>query len=302
MAVLISGMCKEDIIGLNSIFDKIVKPLNADVFMHTWDIQQDWMGKTREFNFWVRAFGLNKEEVPVSLLDLKFLEKNYPNIYSCLLSNNYSELNLSRLKKEFEFTELVIENQDEFMRNKNIGASYLTRGHYNQVKMFYGIHRAFDMMQNFERENNFKYDYVIRVRPDLFIVNELSIENMKSVNFSELAVSTSDVGIADGVFYATRETYESIVDIWNEIMKSNQLSPFIYFPKYDCHALLLSWMIYKGIKPTTTYLKASFTAGLQNLKVPKLKQALFEDCNIKVRFKYPKETEWLESFLKDKAL
>ena len=37
----------------------------------------------------------------------------------------------------------------------------------NQISMFYGIEQAIKLKKEYEEENNFKYDYVIRMRSDL---------------------------------------------------------------------------------------------------------------------------------------
>lgn len=300
VALCISGLCKSDLTGLRSIFDKIVKPLNADVFMHTWDIQQDWAGDSRSYNFWSRVFEV--KDLPSNLKDLEFLKSNYPNIYFALLSSHYSLLDKESIFKEFSFKDFLCENQDEFLEKYNIGESYSTRGTFNQVKMFYGLYKSFDMMRSYELNNNIKYDYVIRIRPDLFVVNEVSFEDLNFLDFSEIAVATTgDVGVADSVFYAKRETYEHIINIWESMIELGRLSPFEHYPKYDCHALLFSWLVYKDIFPVKSHISSSLTQGVKELKVPGLQQALSKDCNIKTRFKYPEETEWLETFLKNKA-
>ena len=37
----------------------------------------------------------------------------------------------------------------------------------NQISMFYGIEQAINLKKQYEEENNFKYDYVVRMRSDL---------------------------------------------------------------------------------------------------------------------------------------
>ncbi|WGE90850.1 hypothetical protein [Actinobacillus genomosp. 1] len=301
VAVCISGICKASLTGLESIYNNIISPLKADVFMHTWDIQQDWAGDARVYNFWSRVFGVKNDELPSKLHDLNFIENEYPNIYKSLLSSHYSSLNIDTLKSNFIFNELAIENQDNFIRVNNIDENYQTRNTYNQIKMFYGIYKSFELMKNFEKTQNIKYDYVIRIRPDLLITEEFSLEKLAPLNIGELAVSTGDVGVADSLFYAHRETFEQVVNIWLEMLRVKKLSPFAKFPKYDCHALLWSWLLYKNIIPTRNDIKSNLTLGTKDLKVPNLKESLISDCNIKTRFKYPTETEWLETFLTDKA-
>ena len=37
----------------------------------------------------------------------------------------------------------------------------------NQISMFYGIEQAINLKKQYEEENNFKYDYVVRMRSDI---------------------------------------------------------------------------------------------------------------------------------------
>lgn len=303
VAICISGICRADFTGLRSIFTNIVEPLNADVFMHTWDVQQEWFGDSRVYNFWSRIFEIKNDEIPSLLLDLNFFKKNYPNISKSLFSTVYSNLDIDYLNRNFIFKDFLAENQEKFLKEYDIDESYSSRDTYNQVKMFYGIFKSFQLMKDYENKCNMKYDYVIRIRPDLFIPDgqNINLDSMKNINMKELGVSTAMFGVADYLFYAERTTYEEVVNIWNSILETKRLSPFKNYPKYDSHNLLLAWLIQNDIYPVKNVISSSLTMGNRGLKVPNLKEAILQDCNSDNRCHYPKETEWLENFLKDKA-
>lgn len=302
VAICISGMSRDDLSGLFSIFQHLVKPLEADVFMHTWDTQQEWIGGARANDrFWFRTFNINELKVPKDLINLDFLCENYPNVHKALITSSYIALDEKKLTSNFNFTRLLVENQEEFIINNKINDNYKSRESFNQIKMFYGMHKVFGLLEQYEVENNFKYDYVIKVRPDLIIKQGISFSDLSKLNESELAVPTGFYGIQDMVFYGPRDIYSQIVSIFNRMLESERLSPLDKFPKYDAHALFFGWMLYKNIRPVLCGIKYNIEEGISNLKVPGLKQALSKDCNIKTRFKYPEETEWLDSFLKNKA-
>lgn len=299
IALCISGINRGDMEALRGIVDKIVVPLNADVFMHTWDVQQDWMGNSRPFAFWIRTFGVR--DVPNNLTNFNFIKSHYPNVYNCLVTSHYSPLDKNKLLDKFKFQGFLCENQDEFMDEYNIGDSYMARDSFNQIKMFYGIYKSFQIMKDYESKNNMKYDYVIRIRPDLSLSTQFSLEDFSMLDSSKLAVGVSpDPGVSDYFFYADRETYERVVNIWESMIHVKRLSPFEYFPKYDCHALMMAWLVHKNIHPVTV-IQSSILPTSKDVKIPNLKQALAQDCNSDIRTQYPKETEWLENFLKDKA-
>lgn len=303
IAVCISGMFKTDTTNLFGIYEKLVKPLNADVFLHCWDRQQDWAGDVRRYNFWHRVFGIKNADVPSNLLNLKFLELNYPNVYNCLLSSSFVDLNMESVNQHGDTRKLLVESEDEFLQKFAIDDGYKTRGTFNQTKMFYGMYKSFELLKEYEQENNFEYDYVIRLRTDTVInTNNITVEHLELLDDSLVAVhSGSGWGISDGFFYATRNSYEKIVGIWREMVLSRSLSPFIEFSDYDAHKLLGLWLIKNDIYPVSWKLSCGTIVAGSNFKVPNLKDALSKDCGASIRIKYPEETEWLLTFFKDKS-
>lgn len=303
IAVCISGMFKTDTTNLSDIYEKLVKPLNADVFLHCWDRQQDWAGDVRRYNFWHRVFGVKNSEVPSNLLNLKFLELNYPNVYNCLLSSSFVNLDIKSINQYGDTKKFLVESENEFLQRFAIDDGYKTRGTFNQVKMFYGMYKSFELLKEYEQENNFEYDYVVRLRTDAVInANNITIGHLESLDDSLVAVhSGSGWGISDGFFYATRNSYEKIVGIWREIISSKSLSPFIEFADYDAHKLLGLWLIRNNIHPVNWKLSCGTIVAGSNFKVPNLKDALSKDCGANIRIRYPEETEWLLTFFKDKS-
>ncbi|AHG84816.1 hypothetical protein F543_19550 [Bibersteinia trehalosi USDA-ARS-USMARC-189] len=302
VAICISGMSRADISGLKSIFEHLVQPLNADVFMHTWDIQQEWIGGARANDrFWFRTFNVDESKMPKTLLNLNYLKENFPAISESLLTASYSELNENIIKSEFEIVSLSVENQDDFLRKYEIGDSYKSRDTLNQIKMFYGMSKAFSLLKEHERDNNIKYDYVIKLRPDLIIKKGLEMSDLFALNASDFAVPTGFYGIQDMVFYAPRDIYCQIVNIFDYMLESKKLSPLKDFPKYDAHALFFGWLLHKDIRPVLCNIKYNIEEGIRNLRIPNLAFALEKDINVLTKFKYPEESKWLESLLKNKA-
>lgn len=302
VAICISGMIKSDISNFDSIISKLVKPLNADVFIHTWDRQQDWAGSMRAFNFWQRVFGISNNNVPKRLLDLSFLNSNYANIYRCLLSDVFSEVDKNKFYEVSKADNVIFENECLFLRNYEINEDFATRGGFNQVKMFYGIYRAFKMVVNKEINEGFQYDYIIRLRPDTFIKSSsLNYKDLYKLNNFSLAVSSGfGWGLADGMFYSNRSVYERIALLWEQILPSKNISPFEVFEGWDAHRLFGLWLVKQDIQPVDCRFSSSLVIG-ESVKVPNLLMALQTDCNKEAYTNFPEETEWLATFLADKA-
>jgi len=60
----------------------------------------------------------------------------------------------------------------------------------HQLSMFYGIKKVMELKQEYERENNFKYDYVIRLRTDFLMVSNFG--NIENYDNTKLHVSSYD--------------------------------------------------------------------------------------------------------------
>lgn len=302
VAICISGMNRADLSGLQSIHTHLATPLNADVFMHTWDVQQDWIGGARANDrFWFRTFNVNESKMPKNLLNLTYLKEHFPTIAESLLSASYSTLDRESITSTIKPTSLVVENQDDFLKQYNIGDSYKSRDSLNQIKMFYGMFKVFSALKQHETKNGFKYDYVIRVRPDLVIKKGIDYSDLTALGGADFAAPTGFYGIQDMVFYTSRDIYSQIINIFGHMLDAKKLSPLKHFPKYDAHALFFGWLLHKDIKPVSCKIKYNIEEGLKNLKVPNLKLALEQDINLATKFKCPDESEWLESFLRDRA-
>ncbi|TYX09985.1 hypothetical protein, partial [Escherichia coli] len=66
----VSGMMKIDDSAMRSLYQKIAEPLNADIFLHTWDKIQVWSGEARKSGFWQRQFKLPDNKIPHPLRDI----------------------------------------------------------------------------------------------------------------------------------------------------------------------------------------------------------------------------------------
>jgi hypothetical protein len=88
----------------------------------------------------------------------------YEKIKSWLPSNNFIQ--------RFEISD---SDQQIFPPVKNL---YCVGNSDNTWKMFYNLYKADCLRQQFEEENNFKYDLVIRSRSDLGIYKELDLQQL----------------------------------------------------------------------------------------------------------------------------
>lgn len=70
----------------------------------------------------------------------------------------------------------------------------------NQISMFYGIEQVMKLKKEYEEENNFKYDYVVRMRSDLvFLADQGPFENYDKNNLHVFEVIPGQDWIQTGV-------------------------------------------------------------------------------------------------------
>ena len=81
------------------------------------------------------------------------------------------------------------------------------------LRQTYCIKRSNQLKQKYEKEHNFKYDCVLRLRPDTFIVPDSVFPDVSSANLNELHVFKHDAwfGYNDRIYFSNSENMD-IVD------------------------------------------------------------------------------------------
>lgn len=132
VAVCLSGHLRTFQDMKHSVVHNLLAPTNADVFIHTWD-----------------TLGFDVGRGDGSSIHLK--------------TSDY----MQQIREIYNPKEIVIE--DFFQQNKNKYTERIidTRDPANVLGMFYKIKKCNDLKSEYEAQHNFKYDVVIRVRPDM---------------------------------------------------------------------------------------------------------------------------------------
>ena len=132
-----------------------------------------------------------------------------------------------------------MENQYDFQNKLSDNSSYTAlRGSFNQIKMFYGIKKSIDMALLAD-----KYDYIIRLRPDVIVHNKLNILDFYNFENNVIYSGFGDVGLHDAAFVISSSMAYSLSKLIQEMFDFNSLSPYRDFPLYDSHNLLLLWVL-----------------------------------------------------------
>lgn len=283
VAVCISGMFRGNAAAIKTIQENIISPLNADVFIHSWDRWQPWagIGGAGPHNWVWRLFGDAITKIcPRELKSFIEFKKYFPRAAEIIETPVYQPFTTELILSFIQPTSFMLDNESEFIASLGEHAeSFIARGSYNQAKMFYGIYEATQLMLKYENEHNFKYDYVVKIRPDCAVTGELSQDFLKKLNFNDLATRMEwVVGPSDTLNVARRDVHVNISNIWAASLIAKQLAPFESFPKYDAHSLLFLWMVKNNIMPIKLPLETTLTlVSLTSFLTEKLHDALAYD-------------------------
>lgn len=165
---------------------------NCDFFVHTWDID------TVSHNI-----GLPSERQPFT---------QYPVSQSTI--HDFREVyNPKRIVIE-EFNNTQIQNIQGGLRfNKQLNK--------NVVAMFESGYYVNSFKQDYERDNDFKYDYVVRMRPDLIfsssksLKDDLSQVDEKTFVYGAHAECYGPSRVEDVLWFATSENMDKIANFYD---------------------------------------------------------------------------------------
>lgn len=221
VAVLISGQLRDYTVGLQNIRDNLARPLKADVFVHSWasaGVPRLSRALSPDLTGVLKRAGLPTNEDLVAL---------YPFINQVFGSARPSEREVAQLAGA---AKVVLEDEPASLReSRSIGhVSFPEKWKTYSVgslPMFYKLKQCFDLMVQYENEKGFKYDVVIRVRPDLIFPERVSRQIvLEAARSRALLVSSFNIDHCDDQFAVgsrdVMERYSSVFlrlpDYWGD--------------------------------------------------------------------------------------
>lgn len=271
IAVCISGIYRGHEESLQAIRETIIEPMNADVFIHTWSEMSVWSGLGGSPNS-IRIFGRDcLAHIPEDILWLNQLSKKWPNTYDILHEPINQPLSLD-LIKSLNPVAFEVEDEKEFISSLGDLEGYTRlRPQPNQIKMFYGIKRAFDLALKEK-----KYDYIIRVRPDILLSYPTEQDFLDKLENNFLYTSLGDVGLGDSAFIMSSSMAFNFSNFVDKILNFGELSIYKNFPLYDSHNLLGLWLLSNNYNIGEAKIVGRVLPNA-SIKLPGLKEAMNKD-------------------------
>ncbi|WP_026879690.1 hypothetical protein WMO13_02195 [Ignatzschineria larvae DSM 13226] len=273
-AICISGSYRNHQDCLESIKENLIDPLDADVYIHTWDQMSYWTGYGGAPSVW-RTFGRDAQQVlPEKYqINLERLTPFLPQVNTILRAPLTKSFDSALFEAIFRPKKMIVESEKAFTDSLiNPDGFSRHRGTLNQIKMFWGIKQSFDLALA-----NGKYDVVIRIRPDIKMVERITPDFFAGIKnnvfYSRVWPTT---GIADAIFYGTDSVMYAFSRLVDEMMEFQELSPYKDYPKYDCHALLAAWVYESNFQLNNQYIPG-FIEVNPKIPLPGLREAIESD-------------------------
>lgn len=149
----------------------IIDDLNPDIFIHTWDDN------------------LHSSAKHVDITKVKYASKDL--IIELLKPKNY-----------------IFENNNEFMKNLDNNLKSKYSDPFIQYSMFYSMNRVNDLKKKYEKENDFIYDTVIRIRFDFIPLERIKNKEIKPKTFNYFNILKNKNVPCDWIFWSDSKTMD----------------------------------------------------------------------------------------------
>lgn len=288
--------CADNII--ENLINPIKKDNEVDIFIHTWNETDSSSAVWHNLNGVKRGTELREE--------------------------NISFLKEKLTPKKIMITPQVFISEDEYKAAEKRGHS--SRGYYSALKnSTYSRMQVNNLKNEYEKENNIKYDLVIQTRLDVFYMKDvyfLQVANLPDIN-NKLFYAWTGVqdyyfnyplygpGATDILYFGTSDVIDKFSNLYNKIenidfakekviaiepllfknIESQNIIPisFNFYIHRDC-ILLRTNEVRKHLKQITNYKKAYKNVIFSLLKLSLYASLLiiliFFDKKLKRRYKY----------------
>ena len=175
-ALCLSGQSRTFKKCFKSQYNHIIKPLNADVFIHTWAYAGNSQihathNQSYDINKYVKFVDSYKYSTPLTAINQLYKPKTmvveYPD-YNFFIDKMKQSKNLPDQDKNSDKWYTLFKNNNRYKW-------------FNLLMMHYGIYKSNSLKKKFEDIKGFKYDLVIRCRFDLLFKKAIIDEVEKNV-------------------------------------------------------------------------------------------------------------------------
>jgi hypothetical protein len=178
VAVCYSGFLRNIEKTFPNILDKMLSSHSVDFFIHTWDVE--------EYEDEIEYSKKNINPKLILVEKQKHFERNPFSFINCDLTEEEYKIQLQNSGEHHKFVPIPCE-QNNFKFDKELEVvkfGYYSSFPYNFLSQFYSLYKAIELKKIYEQQNEFEYDCVIRIRPDVFLYDtiDLNLFDLKTIN------------------------------------------------------------------------------------------------------------------------
>ncbi|MDR2239753.1 MAG: hypothetical protein LBE33_04860 [Zoogloeaceae bacterium] len=251
IAVCLTGQTRGTSACLESLRNNVIAPLQADVFLSTWDKAPEWPGVFKSSQLICRTFGSELESLfPIPELDnAAAFQAAFPHLFATFSEGIVKDLNVDFYENHFPLAAYKIENESDFLRSIPFDIKKLEyQGTHNQAKMFYKNYSVMQLLLEHEKQHGIKYDYIIRMRPDLRYPIPAHSDSFEIIKEGVVYLSylRAGFGPADNIWVARRDTMLKMCSIWQSMLDAQSI---FVFKDQECvsHYLTAIWIGKQGL-------------------------------------------------------
>lgn len=273
--------------SIKALIDSFSHLGNIDVFLYSWDTESLWPGVGGNGIGWIRRFFrpiVSKCPSELIMSNIEF-SKKFPNVFN-IISKEFNKKFL--LKDVF-----ILDDKIKKVTLESYSKVVNRLGDLkNDSKQFYGIYQVYNVMEEYEKQNNFKYDFIVRVRPDYIIEkNNIKIEDLHLLELNEIYSLRGSAGLDDSLEIGRRNAMEVFMKTWI-YAKENKENPCFNvclkkFPQtcmspgngFLSHYVLSQWMDFLKLRVIKLDIQSSYVNNFlfDNISFPDIKNELKKD-------------------------
>ncbi|ECR2004517.1 capsular biosynthesis protein, partial [Campylobacter jejuni] len=214
---------------------------DVDVFLFTWDSKFLWPGLNGAGGNWAKRL-LDEtllKSIPREIMHKNNLKQYFPNVFSKLNQEYSVRLDAERLENINNIKRVIIENQEDFLKKYPLDRNNLF---INASKIWYSNYQLLKSLVQYEAENNFQYDFIIKVRPDVEYNINFSIDKLEKLYINDLMIKHHESlygGLNDNFAAGRRGAMEIYLSLWKYGFLNKSIDFFKNFPNFNsAHNLL----------------------------------------------------------------
>ncbi|ELZ2022297.1 hypothetical protein THM98_001630, partial [Campylobacter coli] len=254
IALCLWGVCRGNYMKvLQETKKNIIDPLNADVFLHTWDEWDRWPGLCGTLNWHWRFIRPRDRKFFPSIMNGKNLQMYFPNVFNKMSTVIKDTLPLTDILNIINPRSYKIENANTVERSIDFSIEklkYQFESHHYPLAVFrlrYQMYKVIEILRQYEIKNG-TYDYIIMQRFDTSCERKIDIKFLENIDFNEIKMQLGKTGVVDFLLMGKRNSVLKLVNLYQKMIDQQEIDVYKLHTWTEQQEFL--WLIEQGILVT----------------------------------------------------